>query len=329
MKYFLIMNPVSGGGKSRKHIQRILSLFDERGANYQFAHTTSLENAWQLSKKANESEFDVVVAVGGDGTINAVLNGFFDDIGKRISAAIMGVVHTGTSPDFCKSYRIPVKTEKAVQLLLSPEVRKIKIGKISCCSKNSQDLDKMGILECPEILVKYFSCCANIGLGASLARHANSGIRKYAGDTMGTFISLIKILLTYKANTFSMVKNGKKIQIDKLYNISVGRTYHIASGIKVRHELTDSDDRFYCLTARDLNPANISSVLRQAYSGKQIRNSPVFYLDYCRTIEFYGNNQNPEVELDGDPAGFLPCKIEMTIEPLDLISPSMQNHDDL
>jgi len=328
MKYFLIMNPASGGGKSRKHIQKVLSLFDERGVHYQYAHTSSLDNAWQLSKKANESGFDVVVAVGGDGTINAVLNGFYDDKGQRISAAIMGVVHTGTSPDFCKSYRIPVKTEKAVQLLLTPKVRKIKIGKMSCCIRKYQDMDKMGISDCQDILVKYFGCCANIGLGASLARQANGGIRKYAGDTLGTFLCLVKILFTFKPNTFSMVKNGREIQVDKLYNISVGLTYHIASGIKVRHGLTDSDDRFYCLTTRDLNVVNIASVLRQAYSGKQIRNSPAFYLDYCRTIEFYGNNLNPEVELDGDPAGFLPCKIEMAIKPLDLICQSMRNHED-
>ena len=303
-------------------------MFDERGTHYKYAYTTSLENAWQLSMKANESEFDVVVAVGGDGTINAVLNGFFDDKGQRVSATTMGVVHTGTSPDFCKSYRIPVKTEKAVQLLLTPQVRKIKIGKISCCIRKWQDMDKMGISKCPDIVVKYFGCCANIGLGASLARNANSGIRKYAGDTLGTFLSLVNILFTFKPNTFYIVKNGTKIQVDKLYNISVGRTYHIASGIKVRHDLTDSDDLFYCLTARDLNIVNIASVLRQAYSGKQIKNSPAFYLDYCRTIEFYGNNQNPEVELDGDPVGFLPCKIEMAIEPLDLISQSTKNHDD-
>jgi hypothetical protein len=65
---------------------------------------------------------------------------------------------------------------------------------------------------------------------------------------------------------------------------------------------------------------NIASVLRQAYSGRLIRNSPSFFLDYCKTIEIYKNGQNPEVELDGDPAGYLPCEIEMANEPLDLIS---------
>lgn len=322
------MNPASGGGRSRKHIQRILSLFDEHGVQYRYALTTSFENARWLSKTANESAFDVVVAVGGDGTINAVLNGFFDDKGQRISTATMGVVHTGTSPDFCKSYSIPLKTDKAIQLLLSPEVRKIKIGKVSCCKRKNPDMDRKGILDCPDMQVKYFGCCANIGLGASLARHANSGIRKYAGDVLGTFLSLVKILFTFKANTFYIVKNDRNIRIDKLFNISVGRTYYLASGIKVRHELTDSDNRFYCLTTRDLNMVNMAMVLRQAYRGKQIRNSPVFYLDYCKSIEFYGNNLNPEVELDGDPAGFLPCKIEMAIEPLDLISESLRNYED-
>jgi hypothetical protein len=46
----------------------------------------------------------------------------------------------------------------------------------------------------------------------------------------------------------------------------------------------------------------------------------VLSLDYCRSIEFYGNHQNPEVELDGDPAGYLPCKIEIASDFLDLVS---------
>jgi diacylglycerol kinase family enzyme len=235
----------------------------------------------------------------------------------------MGVVHTGTSPDFCKSYGIPVNTGQATRLLLSPVTRKVRIGKLSCCKKNLPEFHDRGISEVKETIVKYFGCCANVGLGASLARHANSGIRKFAGDKPGTFLSLIKLLFTYRANSSIRVMDGKTSPIDKMYNTSVGRTYHIASGIKVMNDLTDNDDRFYCLTVMGLKPGNIPDLLRQVYSGKPIRNSSYLTLEYCRSIEFHGNYQNPEVELDGDPAGYLPCKIETAIDPLELVCPSI------
>jgi diacylglycerol kinase family enzyme len=322
MKYFLILNPGSGGGGSRRQIRIILDLFRQSDAQYTYEYTTSLSHARQLSEKANRAGFNIVAAIGGDGTINKVLNGFYDGSGRRISKAAMGVVHTGTSPDFCKSYGIPVKTEQATRLLLSPTTRNIRIGKLICCKENLPELNNRGISEVEDAVVRYFGCCANVGLGASLARHANSGIRKFAGDKPGTFLSLLKILFTYHAGTSTRIIDGKPGSVDKMYNTSIGRTHHIASGIKVCNELTDDDDRFYCLTVMGLNLRNIPDLLRQAYSGKPIRNSSHINLEYCRSIEFPGNYRNPEVELDGDPAGFLPCKMEAARDPLELVCPS-------
>ncbi len=311
---------MSGGGVSRKRFKKIFSILDQKEVNYNYEMTSSLEDAKHLSGKANTSEYDVIVAVGGDGTINSVLNGFYDDQGCRLSRAKMGVIYTGTSPDFCKSYRIPLKLEKAIGVIMDSHVRKIKVGMIRCCNQNNIALNNNALSDNTPAHIEFFGCCANIGLGASLARMANSGIRKYLGDTLGTFMALLRVLSLYKANTFLMLINGKETAVDKLYNISIGRTSYIASGIKVRHNLSDEDEGFYCMTARNLNPGNILSVLYKAYSGKKIKNSDYLYLDYCNSIEIYGNYLNPELEFDGDPGGYLPCKIEIAKDSLDLIT---------
>lgn len=314
------MNPASKGGKSLKKFKKILALLKEFNVDYNYELTKSLENARLLSKKANELNYDFIVAIGGDGTINSVLNGFYNDTGYRISLAKMGVIYTGTSPDFCKSYQIPLNLKKAVQILIDPYIRNIKIGKITCCEQNLSENDGKRISYSMQVKTKFFGCCVNVGLGASLAREANSGIRKYFGDTMGTFISLIKILLRYMANTFFIFKDNTEIKVDKLYNMSIGRTPFIASGIKVHHELSDDDDRFYCMTVRNLKFDNIPYVLYKAYSGGKIKNSAYLNLDYCNNIEILGNYQNPEVEFDGDPGGYLPCKIELSKSTLELIT---------
>ena len=81
--------------------------------------------------------------MGGDGTINSVLNGFFDDKGNRISDSRMGVIYTGTSPDFCKSYNIPLNLDETVDTLVAQKCRKIKVGKVTFLSKNIEMLDSM------------------------------------------------------------------------------------------------------------------------------------------------------------------------------------------
>ncbi|MGI6066667.1 MAG: diacylglycerol/lipid kinase family protein [Bacillota bacterium] len=321
MKYFLIMNPASGGGKSKEKISQILAAFKKRGIDFHHQLTNHLEDAYQLSLDANQKGYDVVVAVGGDGTINRVINGFYDASGRRISQAKLGVIHTGTSPDFSKSYRVPLDVNEAIETVLKGKTRKIFIGKITCARYWDKRLDRRLLGHQQEnVQHRFFACCANIGLGASVARIANSGVRKYLGDTGGTFFALIQTLFHYRPGTFVISSDGEQKVLEKVYNISIGKTNYIASGIKVNHNLMSLDDRFYQLIVKNIKLSDWMSVIKKIYSGKKFTNNETVSLHYAKVIEVQGNSKNGEVEFDGDPAGYLPCRIETAPDPIDLIS---------
>ncbi len=320
MRYFLIINPGSGGEKSREKLDKILSTLNERSIEFDYKLTDSLEDAYNLSVMGNKNGYDVILAVGGDGTINRVINGFYDQLGRRISAAKLAVIHTGTSPDFCKSYNVPLDMDQAINIALVGKNKKILIGKISHTCECEKNLDGQPLGEKKEnVQTSYFACCANIGLGASVARGANSGIRKYLGDFAGTFLSLIRTLLNYKPNNFTVSFDGQKQVLENLYNLAVGKTTYIASGIKVKNDLSSAEGRFYNLIIKEISIANLTSVIRRIYSGKRFANNNTMSLQYARVIEVYGNGRNPELEFDGDPRGFLPCVIEAAVDPLELI----------
>ena len=267
------MNPGSKGGLSAKKFHLIKNFFI--GQCYSCAITKNLDDAYKLSKKANAESFDAIIAVGGDGTINRVLNGFYDEKGKRTSAANFGVIYTGTSPDFCRTYNIPFSVENAIKTILNGKVRTIDVGKIEFTYG-----------------VKYFACCANIGLGAALANNVNGGIRKIFGDTLGTFFALIKTLTKYKPNDIFI--NGKKLE--HVYNLSVGKTYYVASGLKIAHDLKQNDERFYLLPIQ----GGLVVSLCKLYLGKR------FKIEYEDVIEIKGDGG---VEFDGDEGGRLPCTV--------------------
>lgn len=275
MRYFLIMNPGSRSGRSQSWFSRLHKGLQERNIEYQYAVTKSLDDAYELSAAANEQGFDVIVAVGGDGTINRVLNGFYQEDGTLKSQAILGVIYTGTSPDFCKSYGIPLNKEAALDALYSVNVRSIEVGRIEFSDH-----------------VKYFVCCANIGLGAMLADLANSGIRRRLGDWSGTFVSLLRTLKRYRP--IDIMVNGRKLE--HLYNLSIGKTYYIASGLKIKNNLNALEKRFYLLPVQN----KILYHLWCLYSGKAMP------LAYEQEIQIDGNGR---VEFDGDSGGYLPCKI--------------------
>ncbi|MDX1314509.1 MAG: diacylglycerol kinase family protein [Eudoraea sp.] len=320
MKFFLIMNPHSRNGKSRRAFDTIFRMLKEANADFSYKIIDSIEEARYLSSKANLEGVDTIVAVGGDGTIRAVMSGFFDSEGERISHSSLGIIYTGTSPDFCKSYNIPIKTGEAVNVLLEQKTIQIAVGRLACASENNISNNGTSLQKGNRNLNEYFGCCANIGLGASVARTANKGIRKYLGDFCGTLLSVLLAIARYKANTFSVVKDGKITEIGKMYNMSVGLTRNIASGIKVNNSIRAGEKRFYCMVVRGLNIVNTPRVLINAYSGKKFRNCKVHYLGYLNKIEVLGNHRNPEVELDGDPVGFLPCIIQPAKDLLHLIT---------
>jgi len=276
------MNPASRGGRSKGYFELIHKLLDD--VDYDFEYTSDLNQATNLSRRANGEGYDAVVAVGGDGTINRVINGLYDNKGNA-GPAKLGVIYTGTSPDFCKNYGVPLRTAEAVDVLKKGAHRKIGIGRASF-----------------EDRVRYFACCLNVGLGADLTNNANSGIRKKVGDKAGTFLSLLKTLRTYKP--IDIVVNGEKLT--NVYNLTVGKTYYVASGLKIKNSLRDDDDRFYLFAAQGL----MMKYIWKMYAGMDLD------VRYEKEILIEGNGQ---VDYDGDAEGTLPCFISPAGK-LDLIS---------
>ena len=309
-KYFLVCNPGSGRRAADKKLRKIRNLLDSNRMSYDYAMTQTLDHATELSASANRKGYEVIVAVGGDGTINRVINGFYNRDGKKRSQAKLGVIYSGTSPDFCKSYRIPIKTEESVRTLQRGHTTDILIGRMTCAVTPTEDPAAIPDPDLSGFRTGHFACCANIGLGASLARHANSGIRRVIGDIPGTFISLIRVLARFKPVELYIRMDGTDDHLKNVFNVSIGRTVHVASGMKINHSIASATGRFYTLAVRNLTVRNVFGALRTMYRGLPVSGCSAMTLNYARYLDIRDINAGVEVEYDGDPAGYLPCRIE-------------------
>lgn len=319
-KYLFIMNPGSRDGRSEKTFNTIFSLLNEARVNYEYKYTSNLGDAYDFSLAANRNQYDVIVAVGGDGTINNVMNGFFDEEGSRLSNAKFGIIYTGTSPDICKQYNIPYRDiQKSVETLIKRTVNQVQVGQIKLLAEGDKNLNGKPFKENSATKTCFFLAASNIGVGAMIARFANGGIRKKVGDTLGTFIALIKALVSYKRSDYTICADGERKTVKNVFNICIGKSYYIASGIKVYNDLTEGDCTFYKVIIKNFNFKSALSTIYSMYSGKKIENNNNYSFSYHKKIEVYGNSQSPEIELDGDPAGFLPCSISMAKDKLNLI----------
>ena len=307
MKCHLILNPRSKGGKAASQFEKIFRLMTVAGIEYDYIMADTYAKIREASINAHAGEYDAIVAVGGDGTINAVVNGFYDENGTTRSDKKMGVIYTGTSPDFCKSYGVPLGLEEAVNTIRMGVVRKIRIGRIRLRTDPARDITEF----------RYFSCCASIGIGAMVAAKANR-FRKHLGDTSGTLAAILSSLFKFHPVEMIIKTGSEERLIARVTNIFVGRTKYIASGLRVKEPMADNDGRFYIVCVKNLNLARLPGLLRQLYSGN-ISNSPVLDLSYSDRVSIFSKNEGTGVEFDGDPAGFIPCTIEIAISPLNLI----------
>lgn len=309
--FMFIVNPHARNGQTSAKLEELRHALNHHGILYDMRPSESLDHANALSREANLAGYHTIVAVGGDGTINRVLNGFFAADGTRLSQARMAAIHIGTSPDFCRSYGIPLGIPEAVETLASGVTRLIYPGQASYLNQPSDGVTATA----------FFACCANVGFGANLARLANGGIRKRVGDFSGTFLSLLRVLRTFHPVTLSVRMDGVEHQIHNVYNVAVGRSRYIASGLQIRHRLRVVDPRLYLVCLRDLSWKNLLPVLYALYSGRPIRSRPYLSIEYARRIAINSPGQQVEVEFDGDPAGWCPADFKVASEPVELLVP--------
>ncbi len=129
-RYFVILNPVAGKGNGEHVKPQIEKRLTELGINYSLVETERIGHATVLAKQAALEGFDVVVAAGGDGTVNETINGLMElqTNGKR--TPIMAVLPVGRGNDFAYSMGIPTELEASCRLLADDPQVKIDLGRV-------------------------------------------------------------------------------------------------------------------------------------------------------------------------------------------------------
>ena len=122
----VIVNPAAGAGKTGRQWPQIMGLFRKHGLRFEHDITEAPGHAVDLARMAVGKGYEMVVAVGGDGTINEIVNGLYKE-GSN-GHALLGIISTGTGSDYIKSLGLPHRYEEACKLLLTPKKRRVDLG---------------------------------------------------------------------------------------------------------------------------------------------------------------------------------------------------------
>ncbi|MDO9126957.1 MAG: diacylglycerol kinase family protein [Parvibaculum sp.] len=162
-----IVNPRSGGGRTGR-AWRVISETLEKELGPVRAHFTASPStphflpAAELTRKALKDGAQLVIAVGGDGTISEVVNGFFEN-GVQINPdAHLAILNAGTGGDFRRTFDLPEDAADCVKHIASGKTRRIDIGRLTFVAEDGQETDR------------YFDNIASFGLSGETVRAVNS-----------------------------------------------------------------------------------------------------------------------------------------------------------
>ena len=160
---FLILNPCSGRGKSEKLIPHIRAHFVDRKVPFDLHVTTCPDEARKIASEVRKN-YPIVIAGGGDGTVNEVVNGLSS------SNSALGILPLGSGNDFANALTYPKKLSQCLQIATNQQIRSIDFGSIEVITLS---LEKKK---------KYFINSVGIGLDAEVANEARK-------DLLGTWAS--------------------------------------------------------------------------------------------------------------------------------------------
>ncbi len=128
-RYKIILNPESGRGAGGRSIPQIEEYLHSHGLDFDLVCTEALWQAAALAQQAVADGFEIVIAAGGDGTANEVLNGLM--LAKESGhTAAMGVLPIGQGNDFAFGMNIPLELEASCQTLAQDHRRTIDVGHV-------------------------------------------------------------------------------------------------------------------------------------------------------------------------------------------------------
>jgi diacylglycerol kinase (ATP) len=274
----IIYNPTSGRELFKKHLPEVLQKFEQAGFETSCHATTCEGDAIQAAKVACERGFDLIVAAGGDGTINEVVNG----IAELENRPQLAVIPVGTTNDFARAIGIPLNNVvSAVEAILNGEPKKIDIGRV-----NDQ----------------YFINIAGGGRLTELTYEVPSKLKTMVGQ-LAYYLKGMEMLPSLRPVEVEIEYDGKLFQ-GEIMLFLVSLTNSVGGFEKLAPDSSLNDGMFDLLILKKANLAEFIRVATLAIRGDHINDEHIIYTKANRVK--VTNKDKMQLNLDGEYGGLLP-----------------------
>ena len=267
--YHVIFNPVAGKKKAIKNLRVVERVLTERGVAYELHQSCDIHDAEAIARTLTEAGETEFIVLGGDGTLNEVLNGLVDP-----SVCKIGLIPSGTGNDFAGRMGISLDPEKAILRILDGEARPVDY------------LDVSGT-RCMNV--------AGLGIDVDVLERCHRGKLKGKAKYL---ICLIKSLFGFKGCRVKFMKDGEEVERNVLVCVSCNGS-QFGGGIKICPPAREDDGLMDVVVVDFIDGVfNIIKIFTQLMKGKILEYPGVTYFR-CERIEFVAEGECP-IQVDGE-----------------------------
>ena len=273
----IIYNPTSGREAFKKELPTVLEKLEIAGYETSAHATTGEGDAEEAAMKAVEREFDLVVAAGGDGTINEVIHG----LAEKDYRPKLGIIPTGTTNDFARALRIPRDISKATDIITQENGMLLDIGKVN---------------------EHYFINIAGGGKLTELTYDVPIKLKTMIGQ-LAYYVKGIEMLPSLKPARVKIEYDGNVLDEDIMIFL-VSNSNSVGGFEKLAPDAKLNDGYFDLLILRKVNLAEFIRIVTLALRGSHLDDSHVKYVR-AKRIKVTPQDKM-QLNIDGEYGGLLP-----------------------
>jgi diacylglycerol kinase (ATP) len=291
--YTFIINPMAGKGRGRKLLGHLQKSIRQEFPGSEILLTEKKMHAFKLASERKNNPDTVIVAVGGDGTVNEVGNGIIG------GSSLMSVVPIGSGNDFVKMFSIPTSPEKALAMIKKGKPRLCDAGRVVISTN-----DTVGITE------RYFLNGIGIGFDAAVANQTTR--YKYLKGFPLYIVSVARTLMSFSTPNMLMSVNGLSVN-GQHFLIAVGNGKCAGGGFYLTPEAEINDGLLDICLVDNLSIPRVLKIFPSVLSGKHKKHKEVHFY---KSEELVVTSQQPiMVHADGEVLATQAREIHMSVQP--------------
>ena len=295
------MNPAAAGGTTGKRWPEIAHRAAQRGLDGDALISERPGQLTSLAADAVAGGATRLVVVGGDGSVNEVVNGIADAHGVELA-----VIPRGTGWDFVRTFDIPRDVDAAVDVALTGSVREIDLGAVTYRTWGGEEARSV------------FANVASAGISGAIAQRANES-SKALGGKVSYYWATLAVFFGWQTGEMRVTVDGES-RSGKMIDAVVCNGRYLGGGMMMCPDAEPDDGVFDVLLIGDVTKRDLLLVLPKTYKGNHL---PHPRLELLRGKVVTVESAEPlPIELDGEQPGTTPARFEVLPRALRLRVPA-------